>query len=44
VNEAYVLDTNIVSYFLKDKFQIADRIKQTFVDGDRVVINPITYI
>ncbi|MDR1573995.1 MAG: hypothetical protein LBS24_06765 [Clostridiales Family XIII bacterium] len=43
MNEAYVLDTNIVSYFLKDAFQIADKIKQTFIAGDRVVINPITY-
>ena len=39
----FVLDTNIVSFFLRQNQHIINKIQDTFSAGDEVLISPIAY-
>ena len=39
----YALDTNIISFFLKDNEAVHGRFRQVLTDGNRLIIPPIVY-
>lgn len=39
----YVLDTNIISFYLKGMETVADNITNTLMNGDNILIAPIAY-
>ena len=39
----YALDTNIVSYFLKEDKEIIERMKSEIMDGNKFIIPPTVY-
>jgi predicted nucleic acid-binding protein len=39
----YVLDTNIISFYLKGNVTIADTLETVLMRGDRILIAPIAY-
>jgi len=39
----FVLDSNIVSFYLRQEQQIIQRVKNALLDGNEVIIGPIAY-
>lgn len=39
----YTFDTNILSYMIKDKINLDDKIEQKIMKGNRIYLNPIVY-
>jgi predicted nucleic acid-binding protein len=40
---AFALDTNIISFILKDSFGVSDRLSEAVSNGARIVIPPVCY-
>lgn len=41
--KTYTFDTNVLSYYIKGDKKIKERLKDEIKEGNRFVINPITY-